>query len=339
MGAKRGKGRGSKQLSRNRLKTDCCWEIAGAIHTIVVCPYFPATSSRKRCPITAAAAWIRWWPEQISCDTDLKPYVAAVLIYSGRAAGTRAETKSIEARAKMIVSHEHKFIYIKNRKVAGSTVELALAQYCGERDIITVDPCKVPIARNYDQPYSLLKQIISIPHPVEVVRTVRDWRKRSAFYTHIDARSVRAKLGKTVWDSYFKFCFERNPWDKCVSFFYWQNRRHLQDVDADPCRSFKDYMRSDTLFSDRHFPSDWRRYAVKGSVIVDFVGQYNSLHDDMQKVFSEIGVRGQLQKSDKTNVRSEQSRDLSNMYDEELDGIVRKRFAREIRHFNYKRPF
>lgn len=37
----------------------------------------------------------------------------------------------------MIVCHEHKFIFIKTRKTAGTSAEIALSQHCGTRDIIT----------------------------------------------------------------------------------------------------------------------------------------------------------------------------------------------------------
>ena len=37
----------------------------------------------------------------------------------------------------MIVSHSHRFIFIKTRKVAGTSVELFLSQFCGEEDIVT----------------------------------------------------------------------------------------------------------------------------------------------------------------------------------------------------------
>ena len=37
----------------------------------------------------------------------------------------------------MIVSHKHKFIFVKTVKTAGTSVEIALSRFCGENDIIT----------------------------------------------------------------------------------------------------------------------------------------------------------------------------------------------------------
>ena len=37
----------------------------------------------------------------------------------------------------MIVSHEHRFIFVKTHKTGGTSVEIALAEHCGPDDIIT----------------------------------------------------------------------------------------------------------------------------------------------------------------------------------------------------------
>ena len=36
----------------------------------------------------------------------------------------------------MIISHEHKFIFLKTKKTAGTSIELALSQLCGPDDVI-----------------------------------------------------------------------------------------------------------------------------------------------------------------------------------------------------------
>jgi len=40
----------------------------------------------------------------------------------------------------MIISHRHRYIFIKTRKTAGASVELALVQSCGPDDIMTLTP-------------------------------------------------------------------------------------------------------------------------------------------------------------------------------------------------------
>ena len=37
----------------------------------------------------------------------------------------------------MIISHKHRFIFIKTRKTAGTSIEIFLSQFCDKDDILT----------------------------------------------------------------------------------------------------------------------------------------------------------------------------------------------------------
>jgi hypothetical protein len=37
----------------------------------------------------------------------------------------------------VIVSHEHRFIFLKSQKTGGTSLELALSRVCGPEDVIT----------------------------------------------------------------------------------------------------------------------------------------------------------------------------------------------------------
>ncbi|MHC5211490.1 MAG: sulfotransferase family 2 domain-containing protein [Planctomycetota bacterium] len=233
----------------------------------------------------------------------------------------------------MIVSHEHRFIWIKNRKVAGSSIEACLAPHCGPDDIISRDPCEPPIARNFDPGHSLIRELSGTFNPVQHARSIRDWRHRPTFYTHLDAFSIRSRVGRKVWSSYFKFCFERNPWDKCLSFYYWYYRRH----DTPPL-DFKAHMLKRHFLNDRFVPTDWRRYSIGQTVAVDFIGRYERLHEDISRIGSELGLPLQLNEQEKTVTRPDSTRSLAAQYDDETRERVARLFRREIAHLGYEFP-
>ena len=61
----------------------------------------------------------------------------------------------------MIVSHRHRFIFIKTRKTASTSIEIALSQFCGPEDIITpIHPDDEAIRRSlgYPGPQNFLMQ-------------------------------------------------------------------------------------------------------------------------------------------------------------------------------------
>ncbi len=104
----------------------------------------------------------------------------------------------------MISSHRHKFVYLKARKVAGTSVEVALARHCGEGDIVT--PIGSFNPKWDEEEYA---------HP---------GRMRRGYRRHSPLISVRRRVGQTLWDTYFKFAVVRNPWDLVVSQYHWATR-------------------------------------------------------------------------------------------------------------------
>ena len=104
------------------------------------------------------------------------------------------------------------------------------------------------------------------------------WGKKRAYFNHIGATQLRGRVGHRVWNSYFKFCFEREPWDKTVSWYYFQMSKREQPVD------FRDFVMNERL------PSHHAQYSIAGSLAVDFVGRYEHLEQDLQSALGQVGI-------------------------------------------------
>src|ERR1041384_7251671 len=115
----------------------------------------------------------------------------------------------------MIVSHKHRFIFIKTVKTAGTSIEVFLSRHCAREDVLTpIDPpVEGHVPRNYEGFAYPALDVLKPPfgplsdlwHP---------FRRRKRFYHHMPARVIQKRVSPEIWKNYFKFCVERNPWDK-----------------------------------------------------------------------------------------------------------------------------
>lgn len=207
----------------------------------------------------------------------------------------------------MIVSHKHRFIFIKTRKTAGTSIEISLSRYCGESDILTpITLSDEPLrgvhgcaAQNYLCPSDgtdrsvlgrparrgLLKAVsqVELTRAGTVPRRLRsilsNYRGARSlhghhYYNHMSSREAIERLGPDVWNSYYRFCFDRDPLTKVVSDFLYRGRY----------RSLDDYLTNCPL------PTDYDRYHVVGVQSVNFVGRFESLVEDLTKALEIVGI-------------------------------------------------
>jgi hypothetical protein len=225
----------------------------------------------------------------------------------------------------MIVSHEHRFIFVKTRKTAGTSIEAFLAGRVEPGAIVT--PVKPPVAghvpRNYERHFNPLPEMLRTRRFVGPAKAAV---RGNAFYNHIDAPRIRERVGARVWDSYFKFCFERDPWDKVVSQFYFRRSR----TDVETPATFREFVLQGPLVTD------WSLYSIDGKPAMDFIGRFEHLEEDLASALSQIGIDGPVDLSrEKSASRRDPDRPDAT-FTPELDARIATVFAREIRHFGYR---
>ena len=233
----------------------------------------------------------------------------------------------------MIISHEHKFIFLKTRKTAGTSVELALRQLCGPDDIIA------PIGNAEERRQQSLHYKGRPPQNWRVHgwwQSPRPLFKRYwfrfnpgdyGFYNHIPAKQARALFNDDkAWHSYFKFAFERNPWDRQVSAYHFRYRN------TKPTPPFSSYMRR----RRRAWINNYEIYSIDGTPCVDFIGRFESLDSDLRKALQQAGVSfDQELPRAKTNFRANEKH-YRDYYDDETRKIVADWYAPEIGLLHYE---
>ena len=202
-----------------------------------------------------------------------------------------------------IISHSKKFIFIHNYKVAGISISAVLSRY----------------------------------EPLYWVRTalrrmgVRQYYPALANYPqHAGALVVRDLIGERRFSDYYKFTFVRNPWDWQVSLYHYmrQSKTHYQHELVQGF-SFDDYINwrvhddlqlQCTRFSDQN-----------GDILADFVGRFENLEADFEKVCGELSIGMRL--PHKNRSRHTAYRDY---YTDRTRALVQEAFARDIDLFGYE---
>ena len=200
----------------------------------------------------------------------------------------------------MIISHKYKFIFIKTLKTAGTSIEVFLSPHCGEEDILT------PI-----QPH------VS-PHVA---------RNHAGFAAHMPAFHARERVPPEVWDGYFKFCVERNPWDKTLSHFHMLRHRSGGRL------SLQEFLSS----PNSPFPINFPLYMDPGgNVIVDRVLRYENLTNELDEVFRMLGIpfSGSLGVNAKSEYRTDR-RPYQEVFTSEQAEFIRRVYAVEIQLHGY----
>jgi protein required for attachment to host cells len=183
----------------------------------------------------------------------------------------------------------------------------------------------------------------------------------SEMYTPDTKKIVRKRFRKENPGDYFKFAFVRNPWDRLVSWYSMIDgaRREVADGTAGPetrrhikkNNLFKYVLRCGPTFDEfvinctekqwmgngyYSFTFNQLRYLTdkNGEVLVDYIGRFENLAQDISHVFDMLGLEASQLEIPHEN-RSAHSH-YSEMYTPETREIVRKRFRRDIEFFGYE---
>lgn len=111
--------------------------------------------------------------------------------------------------------------------------------------------------------------------------------RREAQYNHLTADQMIKKVGIEKWNSYRKVVFARNPWDRYVSLFLWIRRYNTGREKEPQFVTFSDYVSSGGEHGQHQRDFIFNK---DGKIIVDFVGQFESLFDDLCEMSKFLGV-------------------------------------------------
>ena len=205
----------------------------------------------------------------------------------------------------VLVSHKFKFIYIKNYKVASTSVESFFSRFC-------INP---------DNNYFYKKNNNQYKDNYGIIGS-RGYNAQmgNKWYNHMNALSIRNNLGFNKFYKYIKFCVVRNPYDVLVSSYFFRKIKI----------PFKQYAKTTII-------NNLARYSINKQCICDYYIRFEHLEEDIVEMCNVLNITN-YNINDLPYYKSN-SRDKSisyrQYYDEKTRRIVYQNHKKEIDLFGY----
>ena len=205
----------------------------------------------------------------------------------------------------MIVSHQHRFIFVAIPKTGTHSVRQALREQLGPDDIEQVG---LFVDKRF--PYPELAQIR---------------------HGHLSLQQVRPFLGEQAFADYFKFAFVRNPFDRFVSYCAFMTRAD-DAFQRDPRAVmrhilFKLRPLDHILFQPQHT----LLVDADGVLLTDAIGRV----EEMQASYDAICARIGIPSAALGQVNSSRRGDYRDYYDQVLVDGVSALYRRDLELFDY----
>ena len=217
----------------------------------------------------------------------------------------------------MIINHKYKFIFIKTKKVAGTSLEIALSKFCDQNDIIS------PIVEKDEQ----LRRKLGFQGPCN--------HENLKFWNHITARELKELISPDVWNNYTKITCVRNTYDQLISRFFWNTNGHgrpgtQHDFDVWYKKFFEQHGATG---------SNWDIYSIDGKAAMDVYLMYHTLEEDCSKLSEQLGLPGDLGELIQTIKTKDTSRKVQwPPVSDETFAAIRNDGLNEIQEFGFTIP-
>lgn len=220
-----------------------------------------------------------------------------------------------------MISHKHKCIFIHIPKTGGTSIE----------HIIWPDPeDKTP-----ENLWCNRKQAIKLN------------KYHNEGLQHLFAKDVKKEVGENIFNSYYKFSFVRNPWDRLVSEYYYHKKITAKNLFKksknlfhfiDPffnteLKDFESFVNSLTQFDSIHLKNQVNFITNnQGKIILDNIYRFEEFSRNINKVLSELKINlyspiPHLKKTNRGHYKG--------YYTEKTKNLIGDIYKDDIETFNY----
>ena len=156
----------------------------------------------------------------------------------------------------------------------------------------------------------------------------------AAEHGHLSVRDIRPRLPEELWQSYLKFAFVRDPFERFVDTFLSLEAADEQEPVAVAARmkralGTERFRRRRLTLPQSHFLVD-----EEDRVATDFLGRFETLDASWRQLCTRLG----LPAVPLARRREPERRDWARYYDAELAGMVADYYRNDLQNFGYPAP-
>ena len=166
---------------------------------------------------------------------------------------------------------------------------------------------------------------------------------------HQDIKLYQIVFSKKEFDSYFKFTFVRNPWDRLFSAYNFLKKGGMNDSDRvwasenlSEYVSFDDFVKKWLTIANTnkhmHFAPQYKMLCLPSSdnIDVDFLGFYENIQDDFIYIKNQLSLSADLElKYENKTESNDRQFDYRNFYTDEARDIVSQVYKKDIDLLGY----
>ncbi|MFT6136956.1 MAG: hypothetical protein ACJARP_000507 [Vicingaceae bacterium] len=227
----------------------------------------------------------------------------------------------------MIISHHKKFIFISPYKTASTSIEIALSALCGNQDILTPLGQRDELkrlelngkkAQNHIKPY--------FDYSFSDIKNAIIKQQKKIYHKHTTAKKTKQSVSKKVWNNYYKFTLERNPFDRLASFYLFMEL-HKKGI------SFYDFISN----SNNPAIDSTQTYLENGQQIVDKIYQFEKLDQMLNDLTSILNLEKSLQLPEYiAKQRNREKKHYREVIDKKSKKWIQKYHGYVIERFDYE---
>ena len=222
-----------------------------------------------------------------------------------------------------MISHEHQCIFIHIPKCAGTSIEKAFGHFDNHKGRGGQDHRTI---REIEQGF--------------VAPGIRALKERFSRAVGIGRYKIRPGsnpnnmlvVTREQYEAYYKFTFVRNPWARAYSWYknIMRDEIHRRNYKITGDLSLRDFLREQVGKRSLRPQTDWLE-SMDGSIKLDYIGRFETLHEDMAKICSAMNISV----PDLPHEVKGTSDGYAAHYDEESIAIISDTYRREIELFDY----